>query len=375
MIQTTNKDKDFLLNLISIIKSNSDFDPVVLRTHAIYKHAVDYRGQRQYRYVRTANDLVTYVDSALLHFLYRTIPLNNLSHGFYPRRNIFTNASVHSKNPFILKTDIESFFTHCRRDHVINILDSKKHLFSDPSIVDHLVYIIRIIHFNFIAQNTSGSVSHRSIPHGELPQGLPASPFLANMTFDHIDPVMVKLLRKKISDDILYTRYADDITLSSKSPAVFKSISLIDWILKNDTLTKFYFNHSKTIMAGPGDRKIITGLNINAGRPTVSKTFRRKIRAILHRVTKCGWGISEKNLNKVEGLVNHINIAHPQEAARYRNQINKIRKNKTFAPDKTQSRKISYVVYVPSKHSRYHKKTNTYKPAKYPIKRRIKQKL
>lgn len=208
-----------------------------------------------------------------------TFWISKKAHGFTRKRNILTNASVHTGKTWILNLDIKDFFLSITRSRSL------------------IAYNLDLAFYN-----------------NSLPQGAPTSPFLSNIYMRDFDTTILGLVRRYVSDDIEYTRYADDLTFSSNSHAIEKVTLFVRAKLKTLGLE---LNNNKTRLVGPGQRQEVTGLNINAGRPTVPKRYRKKIRAIIHRIS-LGCLITEKQKATLLGMISHISLCHPEEALKYR---------------------------------------------------------
>jgi retron-type reverse transcriptase len=212
------------------------------------------------------------------------------AYGFVPGRNIVDNAEVHAGMKFILNVDIRDFFPSCRIK------------WSSPSAPEDIGIIIKFY-------SGMRSVAIRAIDEdifyytgegiGYLPQGAPTSPFLSNLFMKDVDVVLPAVLRVRISSDIRYTRYADDITISSNSKAIFSPVCLK---IIGDVLGRYGFelNKKKIRRMTPSSRQEITGLVVNSGRPTVSKKVRRMIRAAVHNAER---GKPGPDLPRIKGLI------------------------------------------------------------------------
>lgn len=132
---------------------------------------------------------------ALVYWRYGPSPY---AHGFVNKRGRRTNALPHIDHAHMLKVDIEDFFGSCAPEMVINALER----------LDPPVWFLRL-------------VSRLCFLGRGLPQGSPASPMLSNIVAREMDFRLAGLcksfrkgLRKK-GDEIVYTRYADDLTFTS----------------------------------------------------------------------------------------------------------------------------------------------------------------
>ena len=202
------------------------------------------------------------------------------AHGFERGRNIYTNARIHCGKKHIMNIDIKDFFPSC------TVQEARK--------------------LQMPAMDT-----WEYAKDGKLPQGAPTSPAIANRIMSSSDNRIVFMLRKFISDDIRYTRYADDITVSSNSRAIF-SRAAYEIIEKALEKKGFKINKKKVRRISSGKRLEVTGLAINSGKPTVPKKFRRNIRAAVHNAFYNGIGGAEKTT--LEGQISHIALCHMGEA-------------------------------------------------------------
>ena len=114
-------------------------------------------------------------------------------HGFRPGRSIVTNAQNHVGSRYVLNVDLEDFFPSITRKRIYGRLVSGSLFIQQRSIA------------NLIASLSTNAYSR-------LPQGSPSSPVLANIVAAELDADLAKLSG---SLGCWYTRYADDITIST----------------------------------------------------------------------------------------------------------------------------------------------------------------
>lgn len=245
----------------------------------------------------------------ILDKLYQSKILEHISpyaYGFIPGRSIYSNAQVHAGKKFLVNIDIKDFFPNCHKSK----LDSKS--------------ILR----KLLNDEELGFLFHKDA----LPQGAPTSPLVSNIFLADFDSVLPTVLRRTISDDIRYSRYADDITISSNSKAIFSKTCMK---IISDVLTHYGFeiNHKKTRYMSPSSRQEVTGLVLNSGKPTVSRKFRRNLRAAVHNIVSGKVIPSEKELNRIKG---HLSFCmqvpeHREWAAQLLSQLG-VRVNPEYVP-------------------------------------------
>lgn len=207
--------------------------------------------------------------------------VRNPVHQFVTDRSVRTNAKSHLRRKFILNIDIKDFFPTISEARVQGLLDS-------IGIDAEVAAIIARICCN----------------DGCLPQGAPTSPLISNMICFRLDRSLMAFAREH---RLLYTRYADDITLSSFQPptALFEGSRPDSGKLAPEQLSSdlrdvfqangFDINSEKIHYADRHSRRMVTGLKINEDL-NVDRKFVRNIRATLYKIEKIGADDAQKEL-------------------------------------------------------------------------------
>lgn len=126
-----------------------------------------------------------------------------------------------------------------------------------------------------------------------LPQGAPTSPMLSNLIVRSMDDAFVELASKC---NCIYSRYADDITLSGNSGSIMPTIRDIYKIVYTH---HFHPNKKKTKISFSCDRQMVTGLTITDG-VHVPKKYRKDV-----------W--KELYCCKKFGVASHVAYRHPDQ--------------------------------------------------------------
>ena len=172
-----------------------------------------------------------------------------------------------------------------------------------------------------------------------LPQGAPTSPFLSNLMMKIVD-IRLEAMAKAFGG--FYTRYADDLTVSWVARAQGKTIDGM-YRCANEVLQEYgiLLNRRKKKVMGMGVRQDIVGYCVNSGTPTISQRYRKNIRAAIHNEVVHGsanfrngkrqpafsgeaydnTGPSLLRQQEIQGRISYIQVAHPDEAARYRERM------------------------------------------------------
>lgn len=225
-------------------------------------------------------------------------------HGYVKDRSIISNAKIHQNKNYILNFDIENFFPSINLGRIMGILKS----------------------FFGIGDSAAATIANICCFNNMLPQGAPTSPILSNMICFQLDKEM-QLLAKK--HHCVYTRYADDLTFSTKKKVFPKAIAYLgnDGVhLGKTILTQlesngFSINHNKTRLHNKSQHLGVTGITVNE-KLNVNRNYIKKIRAIL----RC---LETNNLEKAQEIFNSKyrsrykkNMSHPSIINVLRGMIN-----------------------------------------------------
>lgn len=224
--------EDRIAKIITISKHNGKFRKVFVPTPS---------------YTKQLNEKRKYLNKILLEQ-----DEYKVNHAFLAERNSVTNAMQHIGYRYCLQLDIEDFFDSITCESVKGIIDDR---------VCDLVFV-----------------------DGVLRQGLPTSPIVSNIAFIPIDQAILNFV-KNLDENIVYTRYADDLTFS------FNDIKFKDVIYKRviKILSTFGFkiNNKKTkFQKSVNGNIIITGVAVNEKGIFPTRKTKRKLRALEHQYQK-----------------------------------------------------------------------------------------
>ncbi len=191
----------------------------------------------------------------LLSYL-KTLPVSNSAHGFIDGKSIISHAQLHVSKESILTLDIEDFFGSVKITHLESLF-RKNGLNNDNDIA----FLLRL-----------------TTLEGKLPQGAPTSPALSNAVAFEMDCELEKWAQQ---NDLVYSRYADDMVFSSEIKTIQKSF--VDEIAKIILKYGFLLNNSKTRILHRSKRQIVTGLVVNT-KLNIKREYLRNTSAILHNI-------------------------------------------------------------------------------------------
>ena len=186
-------------------------------------------------------------------------------HGFVLKRSPVTNALKHVNYQYTLSADLKDFFDSVTAEMIPNVTFDQK-----------------MICFPDLAAR----------------QGLPTSPALANLAAIPLDKYLISYCNRR---DIVYTRYADDLSFSCNQLAIL--IMLRDRLAKIISRFGFTLNEKKTrIQSSQYGRREVTGVMID-NNIHVSRSTKRKLRAALHQHKK----------NQAKGLIEWSRLRLPNQ--------------------------------------------------------------
>lgn len=130
------------------------------------------------------------------------------------------------------------------------------------------------------------------LPLGSLPQGAPTSPLLANLAVRGLDE---RLAAFAATRDLVYTRYADDLAISTADDAFTRADAerVVGAVLRELERSGLRPHHAKTRIVTPGARKIVLGLAVDGSQPRLTREYRNKLRLHAHMLGRRGIAPSE----------------------------------------------------------------------------------
>ena len=281
---------------------------------AYYSHHIDKHGaystfsiprkNHREREIEAPNRTLKYIQRVLHESLTKIYGPHAAVHGFCPDRSIVTNAKNHQMRKYVLNLDLADFFPSITKQRIFG------RLVAEP-------YKLNAIVANVISSLTTNA-------YARLPQGSPSSPVLANMIAASLDNEIAGLCGPL---GCRYTRYADDITISSNRGgfppelARYPNARGTGQVVIGDKLTDaiekhgFKINHEKSRLHSYWTRQLCTGIVVNGAKLTPPRSYVRRLRSLVDHWQKHGWEnaatvLHEKEHRKLFGdrdeLANHV---------------------------------------------------------------------
>jgi RNA-directed DNA polymerase len=232
--------------------------------------------------------------------------------------NIVDAARAHCGCRWLVKLDVKNFFESITEIAAYRVF---RGLGYQPLVALELTRICTRLGTQTLLQTrnrwrTIDETKYAAIdgyPHwrmGHLPQGAPTSPMLANLTMLSFDEEVTNLAERY---GLTYTRYADDIALSTQRDDFDRStavevIGQLYSVMGSHGLSP---NSTKTQVIPPGARKVVLGLLIDGASPRLTREFKAGLRMHLHFLAHPDIGPARHAVRRgfaaVAGLRNHLN--------------------------------------------------------------------
>lgn len=225
------------------------------------------------RQITAPDKRLKYLQRKILPLLDQLYRVRHPVHGFVSGKSVKTNAESHLRRRYLLNIDIKNFFSTITQNRVVGLLESIG-----------------------VSSEVAEVIGDVCCMDGRLPQGAPTSPVISNMVCFRLDRELMAFAKKA---RCIYTRYADDISLSSHQPMsiVFDGIVPSAGNLPRESLgaeiknifakNGFELNEAKCHYADKHSRKRVTGITTNEIL-NVDRRYVRNLRSILYSVEKDG---------------------------------------------------------------------------------------
>ena len=197
-------------------------------------------------------------------------PIHESASGFCDGKSIITNAQCHINKECLLCIDLKDFFDTFTDNVIFNYLKNRK--------IKHAKYISRVL-----------------TRKGRLVQGAPSSPYITNLLFNRHDKKLNSIAKH---NNLMYTRYADDMTFSGKYEDIKKcKKEIFNYIINNG----FNISWEKVELQFSNKRQKVTGIVVNE-KPNIQYSIANKIRAICHCIKRDVSNGTITNISEIENL-------------------------------------------------------------------------
>jgi hypothetical protein len=305
------------------------------------------KNTKGFRTIHTPSDRLKRLQKILLSRITPCVKLSQFSQGFVKGRNLLTNACTHRLS--IKNVSLNSPYHLARCTYVTKRLTEKiaKEFISLNSVIsktEHDKVLVKALQrktqqsaFRMDLKDAFGSItksllrdglieiknqnlvldtieqlaklSNICMYKGSLPVGAPTSPMMLNISLTIMDEYAHKTIKtiayNRYKEQIKYTRYADDIVISSTGNNASKLVPVMRSVIEHFGLT---VNNKKTRIMSHKTGIFVTGINLvnSYTHISVSRRRRDKIRAAIYNAAKLKGDEREKKKLSILGRISHV---------------------------------------------------------------------
>ncbi len=234
------------------------------------------------------------------------LPIHKSATAYREGASIRKNAEAHVHSRYMLKLDFTNFFPSILRADLYLHLERHCSEFLDPSARKLIAHVC--------------CWARRRQPPLRLCIGAPSSPLLSNSLMFEFDS---RLSSAAEQDGVVYTRYADDITLSSRYRGkIDRYEEIVKQFLAELQYPKLSLNFAKTVRASRAGKRVVTGLVLTPdGSLSIGRDRKRLIRAMYHRSLSLQLG--ENEMQELQGLLAFADSIEPGFSQRLKNSVHR----------------------------------------------------
>jgi len=268
-------------------------------------------GRRRVRMISIPEPKLMTCQSWIVHNILKHVAPHANSYAYHPHSNPVFAARRHIQAVWLIKVDIRDFFHAINERAVYRVFRSLGYagiLSLELARICTMASERRARDKDPSVRYVSPAVEYYRTPLvGILPQGAPTSPMLSNLVMHDIDQRLTDLAK---SSSMRFTRYADDIVFSCADKRSGSSVRLVrNQILKILNEAGFRPNLRKTVIRGPGDRKVVLGVLVNGRHPRLAREFKDKLRMHLHYLSDPDFGPAHHALARktsIASIYHHV---------------------------------------------------------------------
>ena len=287
---------------LNLLATNSDIQTLInsdITTH-YYSFRIP-KAKGGFRTIEAPDDTLkltlTNIKNTLQNYL--NILPHNAAFAYIPKRcaKLALEKHQHNKSKHFLHLDLKDFFTSCNAEFIHKQLKQIfpfSEIYNDPNAKKGLDLLVNL-----------------ALKEDHLPQGTPLSPYLTNIIMIPIDYKISQLCKQFNKQHLVYTRYADDIDISSKYN--FKYSEVMEKIEEILAETPLKINKNKVHYGTTAGRNWHLGLLINQeNKISLGRNKKREIKKELlsYCLTKETW--EKKDYQRLLGILAYFKNIEPE---------------------------------------------------------------
>ncbi len=257
------------------------------------------------------------------------------SFAFHPGSRPMDAIEQHLESEWLRKVDLQDFFHSIKERDVCRIFAELGYgrLISFEMARLVTIPVDRGRPWDGAESRWTAIRQYQSPAEGMLPQGAPTSPMLSNLAFRRTD---VRLAALASAQGFRYSRYADDLAFSSPNGKALNDVKQFrETVLGVLNEAGFRPNLRKTVIRGPGSRRIVLGVLVNSSEARLTREFKDGLRLHLYYLGSPEHGPAAHAASRntsisslyhhVRGLISWAESVEPKYAAKMLHSFNAVK--------------------------------------------------
>ena len=260
------------------------------KTYTIPKRA---GGRRE---ISQPTPAVKFIQRWLCRNVFSALPIHAAAQAYKEGANIVANARIHVEQNYLLKVDFLNFFPSIKGGDVYSLLNGSRETF-EPALTEEDVELIVVA----------------VCKDGALTIGAPSSPMISNILMYDFDRELAEECQRR---RVRYSRYADDIALSTDKPgALAELLKFVTSLLKKPGRPLLAINTNKTVFTSRKRLRRITGIVLTSDhKVSIGRRMKRKLRSMIYQHS-LGL-LSEDNVVYLRGYLAFVKSIEPDVISR-----------------------------------------------------------
>ena len=219
------------------------------------------------------------------------LPVHPCATAYSRGSSIKANAELHRLSNFTVRFDFKDFFPSFTEERIKLFIITQNDSSNLGITVDDIDFIVAIV-----------------TRHGALTIGAPTSPCLSNAMMYGFDEKMNHFCEKR---HLVYTRYADDIFVSTSEPGGLEEVTgVLHELIDSFPWVKLTVNEQKTAFLSRKYRRTITGLTITPDRKvSIGRKRKKIIKSMIFRFAQNS--LTPQESGQLSGLMGFVFSVEP----------------------------------------------------------------
>lgn len=289
--------RDLIKAWASLLRvSEQDIVTLILRAPYQYKHYQIPKHTVGMRDIYHPTPNLKAIQRWLVQKLLHKLPVHDAVYSYRVGTGIRDHAIAHLHSNFLMRLDFSNFFPTINdawlREFLLAKIDSGN-LDVEPETIPLLIRII----CRFSKHDKTMALSI----------GAPSSPMLSNAILFSVD----EQARQRCSAlDCIYTRYADDLYVSSRKPDCLRAANTELRKIVAEVAPRLRINEGKTTNVSKKTTRVVTGLVLTPDRKvSVGREMKRRIKTQVY--LSASGGLSQDEFEHLCGLVAYVRDVEP----------------------------------------------------------------